>query len=283
MRVTFWQANKDREHQLGEAFVAGARAAGDEAELRLCDNKTQVADADVACMVGVKCRKMFLAHRRAGVRVVYFDKGYARHRAEGARTWEYWRVAVDAHQPTSYLMSKSFPGDRFERLNLELKPWRSNGESVVFAGSSAKYHAFYRLPDPTSYAKKIIRRIAKLTGRPVIYRPKPSWREAVPVEGAGYSQRNEGLGDAVAGAYALVTHGSNACFESVLAGVPCIILGEAVAKPISSTALEDINLPRMVTDAERLQWLRNLAYQQWSEPEMASGEAWRTIRGQITA
>jgi hypothetical protein len=76
----------------------------------------------------------------------------------------------------------------------------------------------------------------------------------------------------------MVTHGSNACFEAVCEGVPCIVLGNGVAKPISSTQLEDVDNPRLASDSEREAWLNGLSYWQWSRDEMESGECWDYVR-----
>ncbi len=151
----------------------------------------------------------------------------------------------------------------------------------MLAGSSAKYHAFYGLSDPTRYAQKIVKQLAHLTKREIIYRPKPSWREAVPIRGTRFSPPKsymlENLGHILPTAHCLITHGSNACFDAMVAGVPSIILGDGVALPISSCDLykiEDLPKPR---DHARLQLLANLAYHQWTESELASGQAWDTI------
>lgn len=275
MRVAFFASEKAREQSLGRAFCDGLAAHGDRG--RVVPNDTLVADADVAVMVGVKSARIWRANRDAGRTCVMLDKGYVRDRLPGSPVWKYWRVSVNAHHPTGTLMDVARPHDRLDALGLEMKPW-SEGGHVVIAGSSAKYHAFHGLPHPTTYARRIV---AELAGREIVYRPKPSWREAVPIRGARYSTRPEGLEDALAGAGALVTHGSNACFEAVLAGVPCIVLGDAVARPISSTSLDDIEAPCLATDDERRQWLANLAYAQWTMAEFASGEAWAAIRPQM--
>lgn len=80
-------------------------------------------------------------------------------------------------------------------------------------------------------------------------------------------------------AHILVTHGSNACLDAMMAGIPSIILGPGVMGPISSRDLADLEHPRMAGKAERSQLLANLAYHQWTEAEMASGLAWGVIRG----
>lgn len=282
MKVVFLASDKARERVLADAFLVGVRKHGDSGEMRvLTPEPTVQEDADVVCMCGVKSNERFHAHARAGIHTLMLDKGYTRHSVSGdIRAWEYWRVAVDHHHPTHYLMREKRPMDRLNRLGLELKPWRlkTGTGHILLAGSSAKYHAFYSLKDPTEWAEKLIRRFSRLApGRKIIYRPKTSWKEAEPIDGASFEQGGP-IEDALVGAHALVTHGSNACFEAILNGVPCLILGDAVARPISVTAEEDIEKLRMVSDAERMQWLANLAYQQWTLREMSQGLAWEHIR-----
>lgn len=285
MRVAFFRSDKPREGDLAEAFVNGLKAHGDEGIIRVLDGSVQVAsDCEAACMVGVKSRELFYANWRAGVHTVVLDKGYSRHKAPGPlRGWEYWRVAVDAHHPTANLMKVARPSDRFEKLGFEIRPWRETGSHILIAGSSAKYHEFYGLKDPTTYAKGIVRAIRAVTDRPIVYRPKPSWKDSVPLLKTRFSELPETMLDVLTDAWVTVTHGSNACFESVINGIPCIILGEGVAKPLSSTDLAEIEAPRLASDAERATWANALAYQQWTLAEFYSGEAWATIKGQMYA
>lgn len=284
MRVAFIASDKPRERILAEAFLDGAKRHGN--ETRMVDRADAVAvpDCDVVAMVGVKSRELFEVNKRAGIRIVYLDKGYVRQRAEGRRAWEFWRVAVDDHQPTRILGAIDYPDDRWRALEIEPRPWRATGEHIVFAGSSEKYHAFYGLDHPTQYAVRLVRKIRRLKlGRIVVYRPKPSWQGAVPIPRARYSPPERRIDDELAGAHALVTHGSNACFEAMLAGVPSVIVGNAIARPISSTDLHDLAAPKLATDSERARLLANLAYCQWTLAEFGSGAAWETIKGQIYA
>lgn len=287
MHVVFLSSDKPRERILAEAFTEGVKAHGDTAETqRLQPDVVTYPQADVVCMVGVKSRELFAVHTRMGTHVCMLDKGYTRHSVSGGvRAWEYWRVAVDAHHPTHYLMKQNRPADRLARLNLPglslpMQPWRKRGKHIVFAGSSQKYHDFYGLADPTTYAQKTFKRLRNFTDREIVYRPKTSWKDAVSIADTLFSHGRP-IEEDLAGAHALVTHGSNACFESVLAGVPCLVTGDAVAKPISAVGCEQIENLIMVDDAARQQWLANLAYQQWTQAEMGSGEAWNHIRPEI--
>ena len=277
MKVAFMASDKPREQDLGAAFIEGVRRGGDKGEVTA---KGADTDADVIAMVGVKSREMFRDNIAAGRHVVMLDKGYTRHRIPGAKVWEYWRVAVDAHHPTRHVMDRR-DTRRAKAMNIRIAPWRTRGERIVIAGSSAKYHDFYGLPDPTEYATQIVARLREFTDWPIVYRPKPSWKAAAPIDGTIWSGDGESIGAALTNAWALVTHGSNACFEAITSGVPCIILGDGVALPISSTRLDDIEAPFLASDVIRRRWLCGLSYCQWTQEEFASGSAWAEIKRRI--
>lgn len=284
MRVAFILSDKDRENSVADAFLAGVELFGDEG---IKIPKSGVVDtnaADVFCMIGVKSRKVFTQVKRAGKHVVFFDKGYFRHRGP-SRTWEYWRVCVNDHHPTDYVETAKHSHLRWEylakRRMVEVKPWREAGDHIVYAGSSEKYHEFCGLPHPTEYARRIVRQLSKITDKPIIYRPKPTWTEAEPVEGARFSSSIESIADVLRAAHVLVTNGSNSSFDAVLMGIPSIVLGDAIARPISSTDLKDIVTPRLASDEERLQWLSNIAWCMFTELEMEMGIPWQTIKPQF--
>lgn len=282
MRIAFLASSKARERLLADAFLKGASRHGHETQvIPLTEGEPQVGNYDVACFVGVKSRALYQAHGRAGIPCILMDKGYSRHaRQDGVRGWEFWRVAINAHQPTDRL-GQDLPFDRAASFGWEPKPWREHGKTIVIAGSSGKYHDFYGIRNPTLYWKRRIADLQGLEDFEIVYRPKPSWRDAVPIEGSRFSILPERLEDLLKSAHVLITHGSNCCFEAVLAGVPSIVLGEGVAKPISSTSLDDTLKPRLASDEERRQWLANLAFWQWSQPEMYSGAAWEFLGEQI--
>jgi len=279
VKVAFYVSDKPREQVLARAFISGVVRQGDEGTIisRGAFNGS-VGKFDVVGFFGVKSWKLFDAHRAEDIHTLMFDKGYIR-RELGGTGWDYNRVAVDGHHPD--LSLKQYPDDRWKRIGLSLSSWRKKGRHIVIFGSSAKYHHFHGLAGPTEYAKAVVRVLRNHTDRPIIYRPKPTWRGAKPIEGAGYSRPGEPLSDVLSDAWAVVTHGSNACFEAVLAGIPCIVLGRAIARSISSTSLGAIESPYLVSIVDREQWLANLAYHQWTLNEFSSGQAWEVIRCQI--
>jgi hypothetical protein len=195
-------------------------------------------------MVGVKSKRLFDLSWRPGRSRSCSTRAMSD--APGrARVWEYWRVSVGAHHPTeTSLMRRKMPTDRFEALGLDVAPWRSRGNQIVIAGSSAKYHAFYGLPEPNDYYSAAGRAISG-PDRPADHLPAQAELQGRGADrGHRVQHRRRDDHDALWGAHALVTHGSNACFEAALLGVPSIVLGDAVAAPISSRSLDEIETTR---------------------------------------
>jgi len=274
LRVTFWSARKPREIALAKAMVAGLSAHGVAFKVRWTNEEPELSD--IACMFGVKSKRLFDMHREAGRQVIFFDKGYSGNRRD------MYRVSVNQHHPISFLAQTDCPGNRWEAIGIEPKPWDYRGGSILYAGSSAKYHDFNDIMEPTQYAQGVIDEIRGHSNRPIVYRPKPSWNDAVPVRGAEFSAtKSESLKDLLSQSNVMVTHGSNACFEAVCEGTPSIVLGDGIGKTISSTSIADVDSPYMASDKKRLRWLQNLAYCQWSLSEISSGMAWSVIAPQL--
>jgi hypothetical protein len=277
VRLCFFASDKDREQELARAFIAGAQLHGVDCEIRPLGSQLPLDGIDVAVMVGVKSRDLWRQAIAAGALPVMVDKGYSRHRRDDARVWEYWRVSFGAHHPTrTTLHTRNWPATRAESFGWQPKPWREDGHHIVIAGSSAKYHAFYGLPDPGDYTRALVRILQDRTDRPIIYRPKPSYREALPIAGADFSQGAESLADTLDGAWALVTHGSNACFEAALLGIPSIVLGDGVMAPISSRNICEISEPKC---GKRERIIANLAWHQWTLEEFREGQMWSVAGG----
>lgn len=236
---------------------------------------------DLSCVVGVKAIGLVKQLQERGAPFLYWDKGYH-------REWPlWWRVSINAHQPANYIDRMACFPTRAQVQGWRLKDWREPTKDghILLAGSSLKYNNFHGLPHPTKMAEEVVRDIRKYSDRKIVYRPKPSWGGAEPVEGTEFSwsktKNFRTIYQDLKGASVLVTHGSNACFEALQEGVPSVILGDAALRCICSTDLAEIEAPRMVERSEREQIVNNLAFCQWSIPEIKSGEAWRFLRGQL--
>jgi hypothetical protein len=229
-------------------------------------------DCDLHCIVGVKHAKVERVLKARGLPYLYWDKPYN-------REWKhYWRVSYCSHQPTRFLMLREFDHGRARKQGwLDFKPWRTLDDGVIlFAGASSKYQIFHGLPSPDAYAAEVLREARRITRREFVYRPKPSYRDAKPIEGAGFSHARI-LAPDMERARVLVTHGSSTCLDALLAGVPAVILGDGVTRELSSTSLTELETPQLAGKAERIHMLSALAHFQWRIDEIARGELWPVI------
>lgn len=279
MRIAFYVSpDKAQEVDLVKSLMAGCPP---DWELCVFEDFQVRPELDAHCCVGVKSAKM-IRKFPAGKPWIYFDKAYN-------RDWSrWWRVSVCGHQPTDYLMQMDVPGDRAAAQGWKFEPWREDRPSghVLYAGSSLKYNNMFDLGDPNEYAQYIVSEAAKFTRRKIVYRPKPSYKAAEEVAGAAFSynkgsSKNAGIQTDLEGAHVLITHGSAAAFDAMIAGVPTVILGHAVTRPISSTSLADVDRPYLASEKDRQQILNALAYCQWNHEEMRGGLLWRSIRSII--
>ena len=152
------------------------------------------------------------------------------------------------------------PADRWEKLSLELAPWRVRPGMVLVC----KQLMNDKTAPSASQWRDVMRDVVH-TFASVAVRPHP---RDLPSQAP--------LTAALAGASVCVTWSSTAAIEAVLAGVPTITYHRgSIAWPVSS---HDCGARRFL--GERSQWAYNLAYRQWTHDEIRSGECWQHIAPQ---
>lgn len=235
-----------------------------------------IGNCEFAVVVGVKNNEAIQFLKEKNQPFLYFDKPY--NRKWGTTNPEWWRVSINDHSPADYLHTVNFSDQRARQQEWIARPWRESGEHVLIAGHSAKYSAVYNLPNPNDYAASVIATLKGYTSREILYRSKPSWPGAAAIEGAQFvGGARYRIEDDLKGAHAMVTHGSGACLEALLAGIPTIVEGPGIAAGISSRDLSEIENPRLAPMAECQQLLNNLAHFQWRLDEIRRGDIWRSL------
>jgi hypothetical protein len=283
MKIAFLQNAHRREQLLASALRRGMARHKDKLEIVPYADDPHDLDCDAIAFIGMKCWEWHQHCRSTGKQFLYFDKGYyypkEKEYSAKAPVVQCWRVAVDATQPLEYLSEAGHSSKRWDGFGPRPKPWREPTPDghILLAGSSMKYHQFHGLPHPTAYFEEIVRELRQHTDRPIHYRPKPSWRQATPIDGTEFVPSGS-FEFRAKGAHAIITHGSNAALIGMLMGVPSVILGNGVMRLISSTELSAIETPRLASEDERLQLLANLAWSQYTLAEFANGTAWHNIK-----
>lgn len=257
-----------RSAKIAEALAAAARVMGWPAQVR-DDAPPPRADTLLAAYGWVH-RDAFAAQAKAGGRFLYVDLGYWTRKLYQGDYDGLHKVVVGARHATGYF-KRGRPHDRLDGAP-EVRPWRATGRHIILAGMSGKGAASVGL-QPYEWERRMIRQLRKVTDRPILYRPKPSWKQAQPLDGAAFSPRTEPIGVALVDAWALVTPHSNAALDALAAGVP-IHAAEGLAS-VMSTPLDEIETPRRGGDVQQL--LADIGYCHWTRSEIADGTMFRML------
>lgn len=286
MRLIYWKANKNYENALADLLVGGAAAAG--IDLVVKPNEEYAGpEADGSLIFGITKREILWDHQAKNRPLLYLDKGYCRTRtAVGDRNVPaWWRLCWQDVHPTAYFMEGRCPPDRWARMGIPIRSRQtvpSDGK-VVILGSSGKFHETMRMEDPTTWARMVRDSIHRHCRNPLVYRPKPSWKYATAIEGMVFDWGTKSdVHGTLAGAWCAVTYGSIACVDAICYGVPCIVLGNGVAAPVSGNFLTDVTSPVWKSMPEREQWAANLAYCNFTPAEIGDGTAFTILKEQMS-
>lgn len=268
MKVCVFRYEHPRSKRLAESLDIGVLKMG--WKLDRADNRDHVmaSDADVLASYGWVNKPIFDHFTKTGRTFLYLDLGYWERKNGMGDYSGYHKVVVNARHANAYFQRER-PGDRLEDAP-PIEPWKSGGSHIVLAGMSRKAAAaadFLYL----DWERKTIAALRKITDRPIMYRSKPSDKQARPINGSGmlFSSNAETINDALRNAYGLVTLHSNASIDAMAAGVP-FFASEGLGASVSCASLADlINKPRR--DMDREAFLRQVSYVQWRRSEIEDG------------
>lgn len=255
------------------SFGRGVRAAGDTVVMRTA-NDSKLDGFDVAAFWGftTECQQLVANCVKLGIPWIYFDLAY----------WQrdrYYKVTLNDRHPNAYLMKRDMPHDRFRNLGVSIAPWKlemDDSAHILLAGMSGKAAWSWGLK-AESFERQMVRDIQTCTQRAILYRPKPSWREAAPIAGTHFVRVGD-YSKLLHGSHAVVTHHSNVGVDALIAGVP-VFTRHGAALPLALSVDSDLNRIEEPSYPDgRGQWAANLAYCQWTVAQMINGDCWRYFR-----
>ncbi len=284
MHVAIYEQTSTRSKKLCAAMFEGFRNSKDSADvLPISSYSTGGLDYAWSIFYGqANGGKELLQKQGSRLRdVLYIDLGYWKRKIGSDQFGGHHKVAWNDIHPNKQL---EFEVDdkRFKKLGLHIQEKRkTNGQNILLAGLSEK-GAFINGYQPYEWEKRTIAEIKKHTDRPIIYRPKPSWRRARPILGTIFSSRLEPLEKVLANTHCVVSHHSNVNTDAMLLGIPAYTK-YGVAKDLcyGMDELDGIEEAKCPSYEERYNLFCKMSYCQWNLDEMRSGEAWRWFRGNI--
>ncbi len=262
------------------AMFNGIAATGDSVSIVSPFNYRGIPKSRVAVFYGLQGRlaRLFKDYVQAGRTAVYIDLGYWQRKPEGKRRFEgFHKIVINDRHATAYFQKVAHPADRIEALGIRAAPWRSPGSKILVAGMGPKGARFEGF-EPRAWEKQTIAELRRHTKRPIIYRPKPNWPSAKPIEGALFDAPGAtSLDRLFEDTHAAVVWHSNVAIDALVAGVP-IFAHHGAASVLGLSDLSQIEQP--IRPDGREQWLADLAYTQWSVEEMDRGLPWRHLKAE---
>ncbi len=277
--MRFYIADKVREIALAHAVGEAAVVAG--YEYQIASNalyRRPDPAVSVACIFGVKkpSRRFLADHRAANIHTLFFDKGYTRRPLDKKSRF---RVSANAIQPTDYLMRVKHPADRFRATGIMFKKQRDTtpDSPVLIAGSSQKFHDWFPRVSPSdamAYYEMLVRNIRSYTQRPIIWRPKPSWKLAEPIRDTRYSEMPVTIEMELVEAHSCIVTGAGVAFHALAKGVPTYVMPgfSNVAAGVATPTLDRLWFGNGLPDDDtRYQFCCNVCYQEWTLPQFSEG------------
>lgn len=199
----------------------------------------------------------------------YVDTGYLGNLPcpDNPMGWKIWHRIVKNDLQHSNIVPR--PDDRWRRLHISLSP-RRRGSKIIVACPDDKPCQFYGI-DRDQWVDQTLSALKNLTDRPIVVRARVANRQH-------RTQIDPLCKILTDDAHALVTFNSNSAVESILLGVPAIVLAPThAAAPVAGTALEQIESPPWPDQDKLYAWACHLAYGQFHVDELRNGTAYRIL------
>lgn len=181
--------------------------------------------------------------------------------------------------------------------DLEIKPWRRDGNRIVLALQrptdasipvpEVRRSAYYR-----DWLLRTIDILLSVSPRPIYVRPHPAslkmdseakWIEVLRKDigsRAHWDLRPISFIECLADCWTCISYSSGSAVEAVIAGVPSIVGNSgSFAWDVSGHDVSKVEEP---FTPERTSWLNDLAWVEWSLPEIEQGSPWLHLRPAFT-
>jgi hypothetical protein len=266
-----------RNSQLHNALVDGLRHHGD----KIISYNTKEINCspmeDVRIIIGNRDKKQCVD----GIHRFVLDKGYDRRSLE-KHTWLHWSIRYMPEWPETRLMFNA-PHDRMDTMSMRLHARRPPGKTIVVATSSQNYCHHHDLGNANEYAEDIVTQLKKNTTREIWYRPKPTYKEAIPIKGTRFNQGKglKALKKIFESAHLLITDGSHIGSRAVIEGIPSITLDGGLAYSVTQHTLHNLEDPYWPSEKRRLDWFADIGYSHYTIPEITRGLAWEVMKQKL--
>lgn len=256
-----------------ESFVQGLKRLNQNYVVNPGDN-----DYDVAVIWSLLWQGRMRPNRavwdhcqQTGKKVIVLEVG-------GLKRNHLWRVGIGGINGEADFANDTDINDRYRKIGLELKPWFGDrGRHILICTQNPNSYQWRNMPSVDVWLKNTIKDIRDFYEDKIIVRPHPRAHTGVGNLGKDvevqYPKRlpdtydDVDIDTALEDVKFVVNHCTNPGIEAALNGIPVMTGSTSLAWPVSMKGgYMNFNEP------DREDWVKRLAYIEWSTEEIASGE-----------
>lgn len=189
-----------------------------------------------------------------------------------------WKVGINGINRDANFGDSDNDSSRADQLGLKLRPWTDNQDGhILICTQHDKSEQWNGMPSISNWVLKVIEHIRSQTDRKIIVRPHPRCKltgidHEYPNVVLQRPQHIDGTYDDfdldLSNTYAVVNWSSNPAIQAVVEGVPVFVSPHSLCHSVGNSISGDYNNPNK---PDRQQWLNDLAYTEWSVPEISQG------------
>ena len=218
-------------------------------------------------------QSMFETQSKRGSSVLVMDSGYLNRVSHtGDINNAYYSLGFNGLNGRAKFTYEDMPSDRWDKLNINLKPWSSEGEHILFCSQyehdASVQHVPYR-----QLEQSILKQLTYTTNKQIIFRPHPVRQRINVVKNTILSKNlNKDIKSDFQNCHLVCVFNSNSAVEATVEGIPTLALDEGCMVEPDTNTLDTDSL-RSPKTFDRSSWKNNLAYSQWNIKDILSGEA----------
>lgn len=266
-----------------EAFIESLKKAGDEIQLNEDKN------SDVAVIWSVLWQGRMLGYQKTWNECQNKNKPVVVLEVGGIKRNETFKVGINGVNREADFANENVAEERWKKFNIEMKPWKSTGDTIIICGQHHKSHQWRNNPSMNVWFEQQINEIRKYTDRKILVRPHPrnpigldttKWknvsynqpqRDHTTIDDTDFNKK-------LKNAWAVVNYSSNPAMQSVFNGVPVFVSEASLSYDVGNTTLANINNP---SKPDRQTWANRLAYTEWTTEEIKQGLPWTRIKKRL--
>lgn len=268
----FIDKNNNRHVDSINAFQNGFKKFGINSIIR--DIYSGYIESDLIVIFGVSKKSTFQGQARGRIieshndlsSTIVIERGFVKRDI-------YNSIGIGGLNGRADFKNESSPSDRWEKLQLNLKPHQHNDDGFILLSGQVPWDASVQHINYYHWVTNIFNTLIKTYGKEKVlfsHHPFSLNKAYKPVNLPFFkSIKDKKIEDILPLCKYTIAFNSNVGVDSILAGVPTVSIDEG--SMVYHISGHDIFKPIFPSQETRLQWAYNIAYSQWTNKEIMEG------------